>query len=140
MAPDLLAVKDPLTLRLALVLGAFLLAASSALVHPPRAQKLLESISASPGVMHATAALTAFVGLGLLALHPDVSSPAASLVSATAAWWALEGLGLLAFGHRLPIDTPLSVRAYALSNIPAGVVGAFLLIAGLFGHASLPAA
>ena len=63
---DLFAVQNPLTLKLAIFVGAFLLAASSSLVRPYIAQPLLTSIQNSPGVMHATAAVTAFAGGGLL--------------------------------------------------------------------------
>jgi hypothetical protein len=130
---DLLAVEDPLTLRLALFIGAFLVAASSALVRASVAQPLLTSIQNSPGIMHATAAVTAFAGGGLLAAHFDFTSLTASLVTLTAIWWAIEGLGLLAIGHRLTIDSAASVRLYALSNIPALLVGLILLFAGLLG-------
>ena len=94
---DLLAVHNPLTLKLALFIGAFLVAASSALVRKSIAQPLLTSIQNSPGVMHATAAVTAF--------------------------------------HRLKIDSASSVRTYALSNIPALIIGACLAITGLLGLA-----
>ncbi len=137
---DLLAVQNPLTLRLALFIGVYLLAASSALVRPSLAGALLKSIKTSPGVMHAAAALTTFVGLGLLVAHTDFSSAAAALVTATAIWWTLEGVVLLAFGHILPIDTPFAVSNYARSNIPAFLIGAFLIIAGLLGHTTLPTA
>ena len=132
---DLLAVHDPLTLKLALFVGAFLVAASSALVRASIAQPLLTSIQNSPGVMHATAAVTAFAGGGLLVAHTDFTSLTASLVTLTSIWWAVEGLGLLAIGHRLKIDSHSSVRTYALSNIPALVVGIILLFAGLLGLA-----
>ena len=133
---DLLEVQNPLTLRLALFIGVYLVAASSALVRPSLAGALLKSIKASPGIMHATAALTTFVGLGLLVAHIDFSSAAAILVTATAIWWTLEGVALLALGHVLPIDTPFAISNYARSNIPAALIGAFLIIAGLFGHAA----
>jgi len=129
----LLAVHDPLTLKLALLIGAFLVAASSALVRPSVAAPLLTSIQNSPGILHATAAVTAFAGGGFLVAHVDFSSLTASLVTLTAIWWAIEGLGLLAIGHKLKIDSPLSVRTYALSNIPALLVGIFLFISGLTG-------
>ena len=58
-----------------------------------------------------------------------------ALVTLTAIWWAIEGLGLLAIGHRLKIDSPANVRLYALSNIPALVIGVVLLIAGIAGLA-----
>ena len=132
---ELLTVQNPLTLKLAIFVGAFLLAASSALVRPSIAQPLLTSIQNSPGVMHATAAVTAFAGGGLLVAHFDFSSITASLVTLTAIWWAIEGLGLLAIGHRLKIDSPANVRLYALSNIVALVVGVVLLIAGIAGLA-----
>lgn len=129
----LLAVHEPLTLKLALLIGAFLVAASSALVRPSVAALLLTSIQTSPGIMHATAAVTAFAGGGFLVAHFDFSSLTASLVTLTAIWWAIEGLGLLAIGHKLKIDSPSSVRTYALSNIPALLVGIILLITGLLG-------
>jgi hypothetical protein len=132
---DLLTVENPLTLKLAIFLGAFLLAASSALVRPPIAQSLLTSIQNSPGVMHATAAVTAFAGGGLLVAHFDFSSITSALVTLTAIWWAIEGLGLLAIGHRLRIDSPANVRLYALSNIVALLIGVVLLIAGIAGLA-----
>ena len=132
---ELLTVQNPLTLKLAIFVGAFLLAASSALVRPSIAQPLLTSIQNSPGVMHATAAVTAFAGGGLLVAHFDFSSITAALVTLTAIWWAIEGLGLLAIGHRLKIDSPANVRLYALSNIVALVVGVVLLIAGIAGLA-----
>ena len=132
---ELLTVQNPLTLKLAIFVGAFLLAASSALVRPSIAQPLLTSIQNSPGVMHATAAVTAFAGGGLLVAHVDFSSITAALVTLTAIWWAIEGLGLLAIGHRLKIDSPANVRLYALSNIVALVVGVVLLIAGIAGLA-----
>ena len=134
---ELLAVQTPLTLKLALFVGAFLVAASSALVRPSIAAKLLASIEASPGIMHATAAVTAFAGGGLLVAHFDFTSVTAALVTLTAIWWAIEGLVLLAFGHLLKIATPQSIRLYALSNIPALIIGVFLVIAGLFGQAEL---
>ena len=134
---DLLTVQSPLTLKLALFVGAFLVAASSALVRPSVAAKLLASIEASPGVMHATAAITAFAGGGLLVAHFDFTSITAALVTLTAIWWAIEGLGLLAIGHALKIASPQSIRLYALTNIPALLVGVFLIIAGLFGQAEL---
>ncbi len=130
---SLLAVHDPLTLKLALLIGAFLVAASSALIRPSVAAPLLTSIQNSPGIMHATAAVTAFAGGGFLVAHFDFSSLTASLVTLTAIWWAIEGLGLLAIGHKLKIDSPSSVRTYALSNIPALLVGIILLTAGLLG-------
>ena len=43
-------------------------------------------------------------------------------------------LGLLALGHALKIASPQSVRLYALSNIPALLIGLVLIIAGLAGH------
>lgn len=132
---DLLAVQTPLTLKLALFVGAFLVAAASALVRPSIAAKLLASIEASPGIMHATAAVTAFAGGGLLVAHFDFSTLTASLITLTAIWWAIEGLGLLALGHALKIASPQSVRLYALSNIPALLAGIFLIIAGIFGQA-----
>jgi len=132
---DLFAVQNPLTLKLAIFVGAFLLAAASALVRPSIAQPLLTSIQNAPGVMHATAAVTAFAGGGLLAAHVDFSSFTAALVTLTAIWWAIEGLGLLAIGHRLKIDSPANVRLYALSNIVALVVGVFLFLVGLIGLA-----
>ena len=132
---DLFAVQNPLTLKLALFVGAFLLAASSALIRPSIAAKLLASIEASPGIMHATAAVTAFAGGGLLVAHFDFTSITAALVTLTAIWWAIEGLGLLALGHVLKIASPQSVRLYALSNIPALLIGLFLIIAGILGHA-----
>lgn len=132
---DLFAVQNPLTLKLALFVGAFLLAAASALVRPSVAAKLLQSIEASPGIMHATAAVTAFAGGGLLVAHFDFTSITAALVTLTAIWWAIEGLGLLALGHTLKIASPQSVRLYALSNIPALLIGLFLIIAGILGHA-----
>lgn len=132
---DLFAVQSPLTFKLALFIGAFLLAASSALIRPSVAQPLLSSIQASPGIMHATAAVTAFAGGGLLVAHTDFTSLTAALVTLTAIWWALEGLVLLAFGHKLKIDTPANVRLYALSNIPALLIGVVLLIAGISGLA-----
>jgi hypothetical protein len=122
---------DTLSTRLALFIGLFLVAAASALVRPSVAGKLLASIQASPGIMHATAAVTAFAGGGLLVAHFDFSTLTSTLVTLTALWWALEGLALLAFGHRLKIDSPASVRLYALSNIVALLVGAFLIFAGL---------
>lgn len=128
-----LAVHDPLTLKLALLIGAFLVAASSALVRLSVAGPLLTSIQTSPGILHATAAVTAFAGGGFLVAHVDFSSLTASLVTLTAIWWAIEGLGLLAIGHKLKIDSPSSIRTYALSNIPALLVGLYLLIAGLLG-------
>lgn len=131
---ELLAVQNPLTLKLALFVGAFLVAAASALVRPSIAAKLLASIQASPGIMHATAAVTAFAGGGLLVAHFDFSTLTASLITLTAIWWAIEGLGLLALGHALKIASPQSVRLYALSNIPALIAGIFLIIAGLAGH------
>jgi len=132
---DLLTVENPLTLKLAIFLGAFLLAASSALVRPSIAQSLLTSIQNSPGVMHATAAVTAFTGGGLLVVHFDFSSITSALVTLTATWWAIEGLGLLAIGHRLRIDSPANVRLYALSTIVALLIGVVLLIAGIAGLA-----
>jgi hypothetical protein len=132
---DLFAVQNPLTLKLAIFVGAFLLAASSSLVRPSIAQPLLTSIQNSPGVMHATAAVTAFAGGGLLVAHFDFSSITSAFVTLTAIWWAIEGLGLLAIGHRLKIDSPANVRLYALSNIPALVIGVVLLIAGIAGLA-----
>ena len=132
---ELLTVQNPLTLKLAIFVGAFLLAASSALVRPSIAQPLLTSIQNSPGVMHATAAVTAFAGGGLLVAHVDFSSITAALVTLTAIWWAIEGLGLLAIGHRLKIDSPANVRLYALSNIVALLIGVVLLIAGIAGLA-----
>jgi hypothetical protein len=131
---DLLAVQNPLTLKLAIFVGAFLVAAASALVRPSIAAKLLASIEASPGIMHATAAVTAFAGGGLLVAHVDFTSITAALVTLTAIWWAIEGLGLLALGHALKIASPQSVRLYALSNIPALLIGLVLIIAGLAGH------
>lgn len=122
---------DPLTVRLALFIGVFLVAAASALVRPSVAQQLLTSIQNSPGVMHATGAVTAFAGGGLLVAHVDFSSLASALVTLTAIWWALEGVVLLAFGHRLTIDSPSNVRLYALSNIVALLVGVFLIVAGI---------
>ena len=132
---ELLTVQNPLTLKLAIFVGAFLLAASSGLVRSSIAQPLLTSIRNSPGVMHATAAVTAFAGGGLLVAHFDFSSITSALVTLTAIWWAIEGLGLLAIGHRLKIDSPANVRLYALSNIPALVIGGVLLIAGIAGLA-----
>jgi hypothetical protein len=132
---DLLAVQNPFTLKLALFVGAFLVAAASALIRPSVAEKLLTSIEASPGIMHATAAVTAFAGGGLLVAHFDFTSITAALVTLTAIWWAIEGLGLLALGHVLKIATPQSVRLYALSNIPALLIGLFLIIAGILGLA-----
>jgi hypothetical protein len=132
---DLFAVQNPLTLKLAIFVGAFLLAASIALVRPSIAQPLLTSIQNSPGVMHATAAVTAFAGGGLLVAHFDFSSITSAFVTLTAIWWAIEGLGLLAIGHRLKIDSPVNVRLYALSNIPALLIGVVLLIAGIAGLA-----
>lgn len=132
---DLLAVHNPLTLKLALFVGAFLVAAASALVRPSVAAPLLASIQTSPGVMHATGAVTAFAGGGLLVAHADFSSLTAALVTLTALWWAIEGLGLLAIGHRMRIDSTASVRLYTLSNIPALVVGVFLVVAGIAGLA-----
>jgi hypothetical protein len=131
---DLFAVRDPLTLKLALFVGVYLVAASSALVRPSLSAALLTAIKASPGIMHATGALAAFVGGGLLVAHADVTSFPAVLVTITSAWWALEGLALLAFGHILPIDSPLAIRNYARSNIPALLIGVVLVIVGLFGH------
>jgi hypothetical protein len=128
---DLLAVQNPLTLKLALFVGAFLFAASSALVRPSIVQPLLTSIQNSPGIMHATAAVTAFAGGGLLVAHFDFTSLTAALVTLTAIWWAIEGLGLLAIGHRLKVDSPANVRLYALSNIAALMIGVVLLIAGV---------
>ena len=55
-------IDHPLTLKLAIFVGAFLLAASSGLVRSSIAQPLLTSIRNSPGVMHATAAVTAGAG------------------------------------------------------------------------------
>ena len=46
---DLLAVQNPFTLKLALFLGAFLFAASAALVRPSIVEPLLTSIQNSPG-------------------------------------------------------------------------------------------
>ncbi len=132
---DLLAVQNPFTLKLALFVGAFLFAASSALVRPSIVQPLLTSIQNSPGIMHATAAVTAFAGGGLLVAHFDFTSLTAALVTLTAIWWAVEGLGLLAIGHRLKIDSPANVRLYALSNIAALMTGVVLLIAGVAGIA-----
>jgi hypothetical protein len=132
---DLLAVQNPFTHKLALFVGAFLFAASAALVRPSIVQPLLTSIQNSPGIMHATAAVTAFAGGGLLVAHLDFSSITASLVTLTAIWWAVEGLGLLAIGHRLKIDSPANVRLYALSNIAALMTGVVLLIAGVAGIA-----
>ena len=132
---ELLTVQNPLTLKLAIFVGAFLLAASSGLVRSSIAQPLLTSIQHSPGVTHATAAVTAFAGGGLLVAHFDFSSITSALVTLTAIWWAIEGLGLLAIGHRLKIDSPANVRLYALSNIPALVIGVVLLIAGIAGLA-----
>ena len=132
---DLLAVHNPLTLKIALFVGAFLLAASSALVRPSIAQPLLTSIQNSPGIMHATAAVTAFAGGGLLVAHFDFSSITAGLVTLVAIWWAIEGLGLLAIGHRLKVDSPANIRLYALSNIAALMTGVVLLIAGVAGIA-----
>lgn len=132
---DLFAVQNPLTLKLAIFVGAFLLAASIALVRPSIAQPLLTSIQNSPGVMHATAAVTAFAGGGLLVAHFDFSSITSAFVTLTAIWWAIEGLGLLAIGRRLKIDSPVNVRLYALSNIPALLIGVVLLIAGIAGLA-----
>lgn len=132
---DLLAVQNPLTLKLALFVGAFLVAAASALIRPSIAAKLLASIEASPGIMHATAAVTAFAGGGLLVAHFDFTSIAAALVTLTAIWWTIEGLGLLALGHVLKIASPGNVRLYALSNIPALLIGLVLIIAGILGHA-----
>ena len=130
---DLLAVENPLSLKLALFLGAFLLAASSALIRTSVAQPLLASIQASPGIMHATAAVTAFAGGGLLVAHFDFTTLTASLITLTAIWWAIEGLGLLAIGHKLTIDSPANVRLYALSNIPALIIGVYLTLTGLLG-------
>ena len=132
---DLLAVQNPLTLKLALFVGFYLVAAASALVRPSLARALLTSIKASPGIVHATGALAAFVGMGVLVAHWDFTSLTASLVTLTAIWWAVEGLAMLAFGHVLPIDTPFAIQNYALSNIPALVVGLILLAAGLLGLA-----
>jgi hypothetical protein len=136
--PELLTVQNPLTLRLALFVGAFLLAAAGALVRPSIAAPLLTSIQASPGIMHATAAVTAFAGGGLLVAHVDFTSLTAALVTLVAIWWAIEGLALLAIGHRLKIDSPASIRLYALSNIPALIIGVFLIIAGIAGLTSPP--
>jgi len=134
---DLLAVQNPLTLKLALFVGAFLVAAASALVRPSLAASLLKSIQDSPGILHATAAVTAFAGGGLLVAHFDFSSITAALVTLVAIWWAIEGLGLLAIGHAMKIATPQSIRLYALSNIPALAIGVFLIIAGVFGKPEL---
>lgn len=131
---DLFSVHDQLTLKLAIFLGAFLVAASSALVRPSIAAKLLASIEVSSGIMHATAAVTAFAGGGLLVAHFDFSSVTAALVTLTAIWWAIEGLGLLAIGHKLKIASAQSVRLYALTNIPALLIGVFLVVAGVFGQ------
>ncbi len=65
----------------------------------------------------------------------DFTSITAALVTLTAIWWTIEGLGLLALGHTLKIASPQSVRLYALSNIPALLIGLFLIIAGILGHA-----
>lgn len=130
---DLLAVQNPLTLKLALFVGAFLVAAASALIRPSVALPLLTSIQNSPGIMHATSAVTAFAGGALLVAHFDFTSITAALVTLTAIWWAIEGLGLLAIGHRLKIDSAANVRLYARSNIPALLAGIFLVIAGIFG-------
>ena len=134
---DILTVQNPLTLKLALFVGVYLVVAASALVRPSLAGALLTSIKASPGIMHATGALAAFVGMGVLVAHFDFTSLTAALVTLTALWWAVEGLGMLALGHVLPIDSPFAIKNYALSNIPAFLIGVFLIIAGLFGQPEL---
>ncbi len=134
---DLFSAQNPLTLKLALFVGVYLVAAASALVRPSLSAALLKSIKASPGVMHATGALAAFVGMGVLVAHVDFTSITAGLVTLTAIWWAVEGLALLALGHVLPIDSPAAIANYARSNIPAFAIGVFLIIAGLVGQLEL---
>lgn len=119
---ELIAVQNPLSLKLALFVGVYLLAAGYALVRPSLARALLISIKASPGIMHATGALAAFVGMGMLVAHWDFTTLTASLVTLTAIWWAVEGLAMLALGHRLPIDSDFAIKNYALSNIPALII------------------
>lgn len=134
---ELFAVQSSLTLKLALFVGVYLVAAASALVRPSLAGALLKSIKSSPGIMHATGALAAFVGMGVLVAHWDFTSITAALLTLTAIWWAVEGLALLAFGHVLPIDSPAAIANYARSNIPALFIGIFLIVAGLLGQAEL---
>ncbi len=132
---SLLDVQNPLTLKLAIFLGVFLVAVAIPLTRPSLSAALLKSIKASPGLIHGIGSVTAFVGLGILLAHWDFSSIAAALVTLVALWWTIEGLGMLALGHILPIDSPSNIRLYSLSNIPAVAIGVFLIIAGAFGHA-----
>ncbi|MEZ5936859.1 MAG: hypothetical protein R3C52_01410 [Hyphomonadaceae bacterium] len=136
MIASVFTVENPLTLRLALFIGLFLLAASSLLVRTEHARTLLTSLKSSPAALHATGAVTGFAGGGLLVAHVDFSSPLAALVTLVALWWAIEGLAILAIGHLLDFASEANIRIYAMSNVIALALGLFLVAGGLLGSSS----
>ena len=136
--PPLFDVVDPLTLKLAPLVGCLLVFSALGVVRKQaRAEAMLREIKASISIAHTTGVVAFTLGAGIILLHSDITSPTAILVTLTGIWWAIEGAALMAFTDLLPLKSDHMVRNYRMGQVIALFVGAFLIVAGLLGKASI---
>lgn len=130
-------VTDPLTLKLAPMIGAFMVASAIGFLRKSsRVQSYLRELSASTAISRMVGALALFGGGLIVLYHSDFTSPAASVLSGLGIFWTLEGFALLTIPDRLPLRSEGTVNQFRLLQFAGLAMGVFLLVAGLLGEVS----
>lgn len=136
--PPIFDVFNPLTLKLAPMIGAFMVASAIGFLRDGnRAKTYLRELSASVGISRLTGAIALFGGGLIVLYHNDFSSAAASILSGLGIFWTLEGFALLLMADKLPLRSDGTVTQFRLFQWVGLALGVFLLIAGMFGKAGL---
>ncbi len=132
----MLAVSSATTLHLAVLTGAYMLAAGlGGFAKPKLWLDMLENFRANPGLTYLAGVVTFVIGAVMTVLHHHWSDPVAFLVSLFGFAALVEGMIALAFPQfllRIAEGMLQFVRPFAIATM---AVGAFLLIAGLAGTA-----
>jgi len=130
----------PLTLHLAVALGAYIVVASLGMLLAPadRIDRLYEEMQDSPGLMLAFGVIAFAVGAAWLMAHREWITPLGFAVSIAGWIFVIEGLLML-------VAPAVMVRLFAVVRpilrpacVVAILVGALLIFAGLTGRADAP--
>lgn len=123
--------RQPVTLRLAPVIGAYLLLSAAGFLRGRASlDRFVEDVARSPALTHTLGAVAFFVGAGIVSFHHHWSSLPEIAVSATGCWWAFEGAGMLASpaAAAAALSRPAHRKLARASNLAALAVGAYLLL------------
>jgi len=127
----------PLTLHLAVALGAYAFAGSLGMMLMPRERtdRLFEEIGQSPGLMFAYGVIALAIGSVWIMAHRDWISPLGIVISAAGWWIALEGVVMLAFPAAVARFAAMLRPQIRLWLVLGLVLGLLLIVAGLTGRA-----